>query len=112
MTVDYAGALNLDPAHCTKYPTYAYIASSRSGAAVYVHALVKQQTASGLARSASRLVYLQRYLNGAWQNMLSRTTSSTGQFTVGFIQTHAYEYRLYVVANTTAAAAYSAITIR
>ncbi|HJQ01202.1 MAG TPA: hypothetical protein VJ851_06360 [Jatrophihabitans sp.] len=85
-----------------KYLTSAYIAASRSSAAVYVNALVKQDSALGIVRSPGRTVYLQRELQGSWQNMLSRTTNSQGQFAVGFISVPNYTYRLVVLASSTA----------
>jgi len=95
-----------------KYTTWAYVASSRSGSAVYVNALVKSDSMNGLVRSAGRSVYLQRYLNGAWQNMLIRTTNSTGQFTVGFMQPHVFQYRLIVTATSSASGGRSGSTFR
>jgi hypothetical protein len=92
--------------------TTAYIASSRQGSAVYINALVKQQSGSTITRSAGRTVYLQRLLNGSWQNMLSRPTDSAGQFTVGFVQGAVFTYRLYVLPSGNATAAYSATTTR
>jgi len=92
--------------------TWAYVASSRSGSAVYVNALVKSDSMNGLVRSAGRSVYLQRYLNGAWQNMLIRTTNSTGQFTVGFMQPHVFQYRLIVTATSSASGGRSGSTFR
>jgi len=95
------------PAH-----TSAYIASSRQGAAVYINGLVKQQSGSTITRSPGRTVYLQRFINGGWQTMLARTTNSTGQIAVGFIQDHTFSYRLYVVATANATAAVSAASTR
>lgn len=95
-----------------KYTTWAYVASSRSGSAVYVNALVKNDSTNGIVRSAGRSVYLQRYLNGAWQTMLMRTTNSTGQFTVGFIQPKVFQYRLIVTATNSAYGGRSGSTFR
>jgi len=67
---------------------------------------------NGLVRSAGRSVYLQRYLNGAWQTMLIRTTNSTGQFTVGFMQPHVFQYRLIVTATSSASGGRSGSTFR
>lgn len=92
--------------------TYAYIASNRVNSAVYINGLIKQATmAPTLVRGAGRVVYLQRYLNGAWQNMLYRTSNSTGQLAVGFIQTKAYQYRLLVLRSSTGASTTSASTV-
>jgi hypothetical protein len=93
--------------------TYAYISSSRARSAVYINGLIKQATmAPTLARGAGRTVYLQRYLGGTWQNVLSRTSNSTGQLSVGFIQNTVYQYRLLVSHSSTGASATSAGTIR
>jgi hypothetical protein len=105
-------ASNTATANSTAAITTAYIASSRQGSAVYINGLIKQQIGSTITRSPNRTVYLQRFINGGWQTMLARTSNATGQISVGFIQTHAYNYRLYVSASATATAATSASTIR
>ncbi len=92
----------------TKYASYAYVAVTRQGQAVYINALIKQNSAAGLVPSTHRTVYLQRNLKGAWQNMLSRVTNSAGRFTVGFISVPDYQYRLIALASTTANGATSA----
>jgi hypothetical protein len=92
--------------------TAAYVASSRAGSAVYINGLVKQTIGGGWTRSANRIVYLQRYLDGHWQTLLARTTNAQGQLAVGFIQSRVLPYRLYVAASTTAHAATSASTTR
>jgi hypothetical protein len=79
--------------------SFAYISTSRQGSAVYVNGLVKQNSSSGLIRSANRRAYLQRNLNGSWQTMLSRVTDSQGLFTVGFISVPNYQYRYIVLAS-------------
>ncbi|MEO7289338.1 MAG: hypothetical protein ABI140_20690 [Jatrophihabitantaceae bacterium] len=84
-----------------KYRSSAYLAVTRTGAAVYVNALVHQDSASGLAASPNRTVYLQRQLSSGWQNMLSRRTDAHGRFTVGFLSAPSYPYRLIALANTT-----------
>lgn len=91
-----------------KYLSYAYIAVTRSGAAVYVNALVHQDSATGTADSANRTVYLQRQLNGSWQNVLVRYTDVHGRFSVGFPSAASYRYRLLVVPGSTTWSAYSA----
>jgi hypothetical protein len=96
----------------TRAVTTAYVASSRQSTAVYINGLIKQQAGSTITRSASRTVYLQRFISGGWQNMLARTSDSNGQLAVGFIQTHSYGYRLYVIVSPTATAATSATTSR
>ena len=55
-----------------KYSSYGYLAISRSGVAVYANALVHQDSATGIADSPNRTVYLQRLLSGHWQNVLAR----------------------------------------
>jgi hypothetical protein len=91
----------------------AYIAGSRSGRVLYVNGLIKQWAGAGqLVRSPHRLVYLQRYLNRRWQNMLARTTDGAGQFTVGFIQPSPQLYRLIVASATGVTGARSAILVR
>ncbi|MFN2517599.1 MAG: GH25 family lysozyme, partial [Jatrophihabitantaceae bacterium] len=85
-----------------KYLSYAYIAASRQGAAVYVNGLVKQGSAKGLIRSPLRTVYLQRNLDGVWQTVLSRVTDWDGVFTVGFICVPTYQYRFVVSASGSA----------
>jgi hypothetical protein len=85
-----------------KYRSYAYIAASRHGTAVYINGLVKQDYSTGLINSHGRTVYLQRKLNGAWQSMLSRVTNWSGRFTVGFISVVSYQYRLVVIASGSA----------
>ncbi len=79
------------------------------GTAVYINGLIKQAIPTGaLARGAHRIVYLQRYVSGHWQNMLARTTDSIGQLAVGFIQPRPQIYRLVVLRTSTASAATSA----
>ena len=91
----------------------AYIASTRQGSAVYINGLIKQQTATGgWIDSPGRTVYIQRFVRGAWQTILARTTNAAGHFTVGFIQPAVLSYRLYVSATPTATAAYSLATVR
>jgi hypothetical protein len=91
----------------------AYIAGSRSGRVLYVDGLIKQWAGAGqLVRSPHRLVYLQRYLDRHWQNMLARTTDGAGQFTVGFIQPSPQLYRLIVTSATGVTGARSAILVR
>jgi hypothetical protein len=85
-----------------KYPSFAYIAATRQGSAVYINGLVKQDSAGGLIRSSGRTIYLQRNINGGWQTMLSRVTKSDGRFTVGFISVVSYPYRYVVIASSTA----------
>jgi len=103
-----------NPTYIVKYTTWAYVASSRAGSAVYINALIKNYSNSyaGLVRGSGRSVYLQRYLNGAWQTMLVRTANSTGQFTVGFIQPKVFQYRLIVTETSSAWGGRSGSTFR
>jgi len=95
-----------------KDATWAYVSSSRSGSAVYINSLIHQMTSNGMTSPAGRMVYLQRYLNGAWQNMVARTTSSGGKITFGFIQPKVYQYRVLTTETTSARGAYSGSTFR
>lgn len=72
--------------YTVKYATWTYVASSRSGRAVYINALVHQWSSNDMASGSARPVYLQRYIGGGWQNIAVRTTKSGGNFTIGFIQ--------------------------
>jgi hypothetical protein len=102
------------PTYTVKYATWAYVASSRSGRAVYINTLIKNysNSPSGIVRGARRLVSVQRYVRGAWHTILVHATNSTGQFTVGFVQPRAYSYRLLAAETTTAWGARSATTVR
>jgi len=82
-----------------KYVSYAYAAASRQGSAVYVNGLVKQDSSAGIIRSPRRTAYLQRYINGGWQTMLSRVAGWDGQITVGFISAVSYQHRWVVSAS-------------
>jgi hypothetical protein len=88
----------------SQYHTYAYIAATRQGSAVYINGLVKQDYSTGLIRSHGRTIYLQRNLNGSWQTMLSRVTDWQGKFTVGFISVVSYQYRYLVTESGSALA--------
>ena len=81
-----------------------YIASSRAGRAVYINGLVKQWGTTSVVPAPNRTIWLQRYINGGWQRMLSRVTNSSGRVTVGFVSTTARPYRWCVIASGTAAA--------
>ena len=82
-----------------KYSSYAYLAVSRSGPAVYVNALIHQDSATGTAASPNRTVYLQRQLSGHWQNVLARNTDAHGRFTVGYLSAPSFSYRLVAPAS-------------
>lgn len=101
-----------NPTYIVKYATWTYTASSRSRSAVYINGLVHQWTSYGMASPGGRQVYLQRYINGAWQNMVVRTTNSAGKITLGFIQTKVYQYRLVTKETSTAWSGTSASTFR
>jgi hypothetical protein len=91
-----------------KYSSYAYLAISRTGAAVYVNALLHQDSATGIAVSPNRTVYLQRLLSGHWQNVLARNTDAHGRFTVGYLSAPSFSYRLVAPASVNAWGATSA----
>jgi PKD repeat protein len=94
-----------------KYLTLNYSASSRVGTAVYINGLVHRYSSRGMTSPSGTTVYLQRYINGSWQTMLSRVTSS-GRVTVGFIQPKVLQYRWVTLATPTALGGTSAATIR
>jgi hypothetical protein len=104
-----AGAQASTPA-TGAYSSFAYISSSRQGSAVYVNGLVKQNSPTGLIRSAHRTAYLQRDVGDGWQTMLSRVTDSQGTFTVGFISVANYHYRFVVTPSGTALGTTSGLT--
>jgi uncharacterized protein YkwD len=80
-----------------KYLSYVYIAPLRVGRAMYVNGLVKQGWPTGIIRSHGRAVFVQRNINGQWQNMVIRQTNWSGQFAVSFMAPGAYRYRLVVL---------------
>lgn len=84
-----------------RYLSYAYLAVSRSGAAVYVNGLVHQNSRAGLTRSPGRAVYLQRKLPTGWQNVLMRRTDSAGRMSVGYLSAPSFAYRLIVLPTAT-----------
>jgi hypothetical protein len=94
-------------------PSRVSVASSRTRSAVYINGLVQQRAPTAqLIRGAGRTVYLQRYLDGHWQNVLSRITDNNGQLAVGFIQSTALPYRLLLLPTATAAGATSSTSVR
>jgi Domain of unknown function (DUF1906)/Fibronectin type III domain len=95
-----------------KFATWAYVASSRSGGAVTINGLIHQWTTAGMTSPAGRVVFLQRYIHGAWQNMVGRTTNSVGRITIGFMQPTVCQYRLIAAETSTAWAGHSASTFR
>ncbi len=110
-----AGGVTWTAASTTlKYSTQDYTASSRQGSAVYINGRLKNysNTATGLVPGGNRVLYLQRYINGGWQTMLSRTTLADGTMTVGFTQKTVYQYRLATVESATIWAGNSASTFR
>jgi hypothetical protein len=77
--------------------SYAFIATSRVGGAVYVNGLTKQNDTTGvLTRSGNRPIYLQQQYAGYWRTILQRTTSPAGQVAVGFMQKDRLYYRWYL----------------
>ena len=94
-----------------KYTTLLYASSSRSGAAVYVNGLMHRWSSSGLSDPSGAVMYLQRFINGGWQNMLARTTAG-GHVTVGFVQRAVYQYRWVSTETSTAWSGRSASTVR
>ncbi len=103
----FAAGAQASPSASAAASSYAYIAATRQGSAVYINALVKQGSPSGIVPSPKRTAYLQRNLNGSWQNMLSRVTNAQGRFTVGFIATPNYQYRYVVLPTANALATIS-----
>jgi hypothetical protein len=100
------------PSYTVKYATWTYSASSRSGHAVYINGLIHQWSSEDLASGTGRKSYLQRYLHGTWQTMLSRTSDAQGKFTVGFIQNTVYQYRWTTTETGNAWGTTSASTVR
>jgi hypothetical protein len=100
------------PVFVIKNGTWVYVASSRQGRAVYINGLVHQWSVSNAFPSAGRKVYLQRFVNGSWQSMLSRTTNGSGKVTVGFIQSTARRYRLVAAETSRGWSGTSSSTIR
>lgn len=91
-----------------------FIATSRKGAAVYVNG-ISHRVMPGIPNpypDVRRTMYLQRYLNGHWQNMLSRVTDFHGAVTVGFIARTAAQYRWLTVQNDITVGSHSAIAVR
>jgi hypothetical protein len=94
-----------------KSTTWAYLAGSRHGSAVFMNGIITRKTSVGVVRSAGRLVYLQRNTGGVWHTMGSRISNVAGRLSAGFIQPRAYQYRLIVTGSSTALSARSAVTI-
>lgn len=102
-----ASAAQASPQAAGAVSSFAYISTARQGAAVYANALIKQNSSTGVVRSANRTAYLQRNLDGHWQTVLSRVTNSSGTFAVGFISTANYQYRYVVLPSASALGATS-----
>lgn len=102
------------PYFVVKYATWAYSASSRQGHVVYINGLVHQWAAMlpGMTSPGGRTVILQRYLDTGWQNMITRTTNSHGQVTVGYIQPGVFQYRWVVLEKSDAWGTHSGSTFR
>ncbi|HEX4728468.1 MAG TPA: hypothetical protein VH298_11770, partial [Jatrophihabitans sp.] len=97
-----------------KYSTLTYFSPIRRGAAVYVNILAKQYvpSAAGYGSSPNRQVYLQRYIGGGWQTMLGHITADDGSDTFGFIQSHAYPYRVVTTESSVAWGRTSGISVK
>lgn len=96
-----------------KGATASYSANTRKGTAMYVHGLFKEYNTDGTntyAGTSGKTVYLQRLLGTTWQTMLSRTTSTGGNITVGFVQTTRYQYRWVMAASDSSVASTSNVT--
>jgi hypothetical protein len=102
LAAGFAPSAQGSPPAASAVSSYAYISASRQGSAVYVNALVKQNSSTGVVRSPNRTVYLQRDVGNGWQSMLSRVTNSQGTFTVGFISVANYHYRFVVIPSASA----------
>jgi len=100
------------PTFTVKYATWPYVSSSRSGRAVYINVLIHQWTRNDMASPGGRTVFLQRYLNGTWQNLVVRNTNSVGKITFGFVQTRVYQYRVRTTETSAAWGGYSGSTFR
>jgi hypothetical protein len=61
---------------------------------------------------AGRVVFLQRYILGAWQNMVGLTTNSAGRITISFMRPTICQYRLVAAETSTAWGRHSASTFR
>lgn len=101
-----------NPTFPVKYGTWAYVASTRSGTAVHIGGLIHQWTSNDLASPSGRRVFLQRYINHAWQNMVSQLTISSGRISFGFIKSTVVQYRLTVTETGTAWSGASSSTFR
>jgi hypothetical protein len=95
-----------------KYAAYDYIASSRAGQVVSINGLLKQYSYFGLERVWSGKVFIQRYLDGAWQTMLARTADPAAQLAVSFVQPKVFQYRLVTPERDDVWDAHSASTVR
>jgi hypothetical protein len=98
-----------------KYAAENFIASSRAGTVVSINGLLKVYgltgvfhgyTTFGFVRANNARAYLQRYLNGAWRNVLAFTADAYGRLAVRFVQPHVYTPDLYVVWHATSASAF------
>jgi hypothetical protein len=95
-----------------KLAAYAYIASSRAGKIVSINGLFKKYEIFGLQRMSSEKLYLQRYLNGAWQTMLIRPPNPYGQLAVRFVQPRAFQYRVLALEQSNTWGTHSATTLQ
>jgi hypothetical protein len=96
-----------------QFASWNYVASSRRGSAVYINGLIKRLAGAPAPRwDQGKTVYLQRYLNGHWQNLLARTTDMHGAIAVGFIQPKVGQYRLLTLDSYATWGTVSASTFR
>jgi hypothetical protein len=96
-----------------QFASWNYVASSRHGSAVYINGLIKRLAGAPAPRwDQGKTVYLQRYRNGHWQNLLARTTDMHGAIAVGFIQPKVEQYRLLTLDSYATWGTVSASTFR
>jgi hypothetical protein len=101
-----------NPTFVVKYATWAYINTTRSGSHVHVGGLVHQWSSNDMGSPSGRKVWLQRYRNGAWQNMVSQLSNSSGKVSFGFVQSAVVQYRLAVTESSRGWSAASGSSIR
>jgi hypothetical protein len=85
--------------------TAAYVGGTRTGSSVYINGLVHEANAPN---PVGRLTYLQRNIQGSWQNVVGENTDSVGRMSATFTQPYDLQYRWTVPATSAATAATSA----
>jgi hypothetical protein len=95
-------AAALPSSAASKVGTSAYIGGGRSGTVVHINGLIHSSH-----NAVGRLVYLQRNIQGSWQNVVGRYTNRDGRLDVYFVQPYDLTYRLKVPATSTAQSAVS-----